>query len=262
MGVGARLAALEGRLSAMGRVVLALSGGADSSLLAAVASRVLGEGLLAVTVAAPYTPEREVRRASSVARRLGVRHLILRDPGALSVPSIRWNLRDRCYRCKLRMMRALRRLASWTGAEVADGTNLSDLREDRPGIAALGELGVASPLAEAGLSGEEVRRASRAAGLAVPPPESCLLTRLPPGFGATPRLLRGLDLAEEAILGGGASAVRVRVLSETSIRVEVPPGEMGVVPGDVGRWGPMRPLRELGFREFEVGPLPGRYFKV
>lgn len=180
-----------------GRIAVALSGGLDSRFLVHMALR-SGVGVLALHVAGPHIPAREhafaVRWANSVAAPLTV---VTCDP--LALPALAHNPKDRCYHCKKTLFTALKAAAK--DLPLCDGTNLSDSGEYRPGRAALHELGIHSPLAEAGLDKTGIREIAAATGMENPEQAAmpCLLTRFGYGSHLTSALLRAVDAAEEAV---------------------------------------------------------------
>lgn len=221
-----RLVALIGE---MGRACVAFSGGVDSALLLRVGLDILGpDDVLAVTAASEIRPERESRKAAELARLLGARHLLL-AADEMEDPDFVKNDGDRCYHCKKRFMTELAALARDEGfALLCDGTNADDESDYRPGRRALEELGVRSPLAEAGIGKDEVRALSRELG--VPgwdrPASPCLASRIPYGTPITLERLAAVAKAEAFIVSLGFSGVRVRHY-DTIARIEVPAEEMG-----------------------------------
>ncbi|HNT94310.1 MAG TPA: ATP-dependent sacrificial sulfur transferase LarE, partial [Bacteroidales bacterium] len=189
MNTAKKLEDLKAILAESGSAVIALSGGTDSTYLVSVAASRPGLHLLAVTVSTPYMFSSEVRDAASFCSEIGVKHKELIAGIPLSVMS---NPPDRCYLCKREIMNLITSEARKGGYKVIfDGTNADDLKEHRPGLRALGESGVRSPLAEAGLTKEEIRYLAREAGLEVSdrPSNSCLLTRFPHDMAITPENL-------------------------------------------------------------------------
>jgi uncharacterized protein len=207
-------------LRGMGSVAVACSGGLDSSLLLAAAHEALNGQVLALTVQTPYMTSHEISDARTLTAELGMRHQVLEWP----IPqAISHNPPDRCYRCKRTLFAELKTIAAAEGcAWLADGTNRDDLDDYRPGMRALRELGIRSPLLEAGLGKAEIRRYAQALNLAVwnKPAAACLLTRLPHGTEARSELLRRVEAAEQALLNLGFSAVRVRCHDDLA-RIEV-----------------------------------------
>ncbi|MER3601830.1 MAG: ATP-dependent sacrificial sulfur transferase LarE [Nitrososphaerota archaeon] len=203
--------------------LVAYSGGVDSTLVAYAAKLALGERAVAVTQASALVARRELEVAKSVARRLGLKHIVIGDEDELP-PLISANTPLRCYYCRRGLAERLLELAKQLGADVVvDGTEIDDLRDFRPGLRALRERGIRSPLLELGFNKQEVRRLAKALGLPnhAKPAESCLATRIPHWTGLTLEALRTVEKAEELVAHiTGASLVRVRVHGDVA-RVEV-----------------------------------------
>jgi pyridinium-3,5-biscarboxylic acid mononucleotide sulfurtransferase len=197
-------------LGGMPRVAVAFSGGVDSSVLLACAVADLGAArVAALTADTPLLPAGEAREAAACARALGVEAgLVPCDP--LALPQVGGNHRDRCYHCKRMLFSLMREKAG--GAVLVEGSHADDLHEHRPGRRALDELGVRSPLAEAGLGKEEIRALARGMGLAVAdrPSAPCLATRFPYGAAITAGELRRVEEGERVLREAGFTCFRLR----------------------------------------------------
>ncbi len=223
-----RYDALCGLLRDMGRVVVAFSGGVDSTFLLAVAVECLGENVLAVTGVSPSLAEAERDEAAALAKRLGAHHRWI-ETGELSQPGYVANAPDRCYHCKSDLFERLQAVARAEGYPwVVEGANLDDLGDIRPGRQAVREQGVRSPLLEAGLDKAAIRQMSRALGLPTweKPAMACLASRIPHGIPVTIERLGQVERAEAALRSLGFRSVRVRH-HETIARIELPPDERG-----------------------------------
>ena len=226
-----RLRALEEHLQALGSVLVAFSGGADSAFLLAAAVRALGpDHVAAATAVSPSLALDELPAAQAFAASLGVQHL---TPGTdeLSRPGYVANGADRCFHCKATLLDTLRPLAAAHGlAHVATGTNADDaVAGYRPGISAAAERGAVTPLLDAGLTKEQVREASRRWGLvtADKPALACLASRIAYGVQVTPARLARVDRVESALrVLLRPTDVRVRDLGEGAARVELDPAAL------------------------------------
>lgn len=215
-------AALERILRDTGGCVIGFSGGVDSTLLFAVAAGVLGDRALAVTATSETYPERERREAEELAERLGGRHRVIVSE-ELDIPGFSKNPVDRCYHCKKELFGKLREIAASEGIPfVVDGSNLDDRGDYRPGRQALAELGVRSPLEEAGFTKADIRELSRELGLPNwdKPAFACLSSRFPYGTEITRKKVSQVGRAEESLRELGLRVLRVRHHGDVA-RIEV-----------------------------------------
>ena len=213
---------LRSLLSEMRTVLLAYSGGVDSSVLLRAAAEILGQNLIAVTAVSETYPAEELHLAKQFTASLGVRHRILQTE-ELSNDEFSRNAQDRCYHCKHELFGKLRQIAESEGIPwILDGSNTDDQRDFRPGRRAAGEFSVRSPLAESGLSKQEIRDLARRLNLPMwdKPSLACLSSRIPYGTRITPDLVKNIQAAEDVVRSLGIRQVRVRHHGDTA-RIEV-----------------------------------------
>lgn len=220
----AKLERLEAVVRSRPRALVAFSGGVDSTLLLRVCRDALGPGgVTAVTGVSPTYTDEELRTARRTARGLGVEHVLV-ETGELDRPEFASNPADRCYHCKRELFGRIVGLARARGIDaVYDATNADDLSDYRPGMRAVAELGVTSPLLLAGFSKRDVRALSRKLGLDAwdKPANPCLATRVPYGTPVTRETLDRIRAGEKYVRGLGFPVVRLRHHGELA-RIEVP----------------------------------------
>lgn len=236
-------------LASTGGVVVAYSGGTDSTLVAAVAARALGDRSLAITAVSPSLPPGEAEEAHRVAAQLGIVHRTVRTREA-EKPDYLANGTDRCYHCKTELYDVLARVAEESDFPVVvSGANLDDLGDFRPGLAAAAEHGVRHPLVEVEMSKSDVREAARE--LAIPtwdkPASACLASRIP--FGVTIKVeeLSKVGRAEQLLKDLGFRQCRVRVHDDVA-RIEVEVSDLGRLAEPAVRERVVQGLRALGYR--------------
>jgi pyridinium-3,5-biscarboxylic acid mononucleotide sulfurtransferase len=242
-----KLIRLDSLLRDLKSFVIAFSGGVDSSFLVHRSGMLGAINVMAVTIRTPYMPAREINEAAAFAKKTGISNEIV----DLEFPEIiRHNPAKRCYLCKKILFSEIANFARKNNFKyVIDGTNADDVGDLRPGLRALRELDVRSPLAEAGLTKSDIRELSQKAGLPFfdKPSTACLLTRIPYDTTITEEMLRKIDKAEDLLFENGYPGTRVRMHGDIA-RIECMPGYIEKIIHDPSREQIVSELKKIGFR--------------
>lgn len=218
---------LTNYLKSLNSAVIAFSGGVDSTFLLKVAHDVLGENTVAVTAKSCSFPEREMQEATEFCQKNGIRQIII-ESNEMNLPEYRSNPKNRCYYCKKELFTKLKQTAEEQGfAYVMEGSNVDDLGDYRPGLQAIAELGVKSPLREAGLTKNEIRELSQKMNLPTwkKPSFACLASRIPYGDEITEEKLKRVECSEQLLHDLGFIQARVRVHGDMA-RIEIEPEKL------------------------------------
>lgn len=227
MELSEKLENLKTRLKGLGSIAVAYSGGVDSNFLLKVAKDTLGDKVIAVTMHAMMHSNIEIEEAKEYAKSFGVKHIVVNIEN-FDVEDFLENSPQRCYHCKNAVFKNILEIAKENNIKyVVDGTNLSDLGDFRPGLKALEELNIVSPLKESGLTKDDIRALSKEIGLVThnKPAFACLATRIPYGTRITNEKLRMVEKGEQYLIELGFSQFRVRHHGDIA-RIEVEKAEI------------------------------------
>lgn len=238
----------------MDRALVAFSGGVDSTLVVAIAHKMLGKNVLAVTAQSESVPDREKEACSALAKEIGVNHIFIKTE-EMKNPNYQANPSDRCYHCKTELYSCLKKVAEEMGfPHILNGINTDDLGDYRPGIDAARENSVRSPLVEAGFNKEDIRNLARQLELSIwnKPAMACLSSRIPYGDQVTPEKLKRIEQAEDLLLSLGFKQLRVRHFGDTA-KIELGQNEIPQFSTDVEGIVKKKFL-ELGFQSIYLDP--------
>jgi len=229
-------------------LIVAFSGGVDSTFLLYMANKMVQGTVIAVTVHSPIHPEKEIEFTKKFTKSLGIKHIMMRSR-EMSLPDFVANTKERCYICKKLLAEDLLKLASEIKiSNIAHGANLDDLDDYRPGFKAAVEMGMIAPLLDAKMTKKDIRILSKSMGLDTwnKPSMACLASRIPYGMTISDEALNKIDQAEQFILSLGFTSCRVRYHNEIA-RIEVNPEDFKKLFDDKTKIAIISKLKDIGF---------------
>ncbi|HEY5537422.1 MAG TPA: ATP-dependent sacrificial sulfur transferase LarE [Acetobacterium sp.] len=242
-----KLRTLQSKIKDLNRVCVAFSGGVDSTLLLKVAFDILGKDVMAITVNGAMLPDSEFFEAQALAKTIGITPMVI-DADVFSLENFVKNASDRCYYCKTYIFTQIKNAAIQNECKIiVDGSNLDDVKDYRPGIRALGELGIYSPLKDSGLTKQDIRDLSAYFGLATAtkPSMACLATRIPTNTPITPAALKCIEIGEDYLKTLGLTQYRLRLFGDTA-KIECDPKDFQSIIAN--RQTLVDTLKELGIK--------------
>jgi len=249
----AKFANLENLLQEMGTCVVAFSGGIDSTLLSLVAHKILGDRALIIFAASPVVPREELEAARRLAGKLKFNYMEI-EHNQLNMPDFVCNNKDRCYHCKLDLHKQLNAIAVTRGIKwVCEGSNHDDLSDYRPGLKAVAEIGVRSPLAESFITKQEIRKLAKEKGLEnwAKPASPCLSSRIPYGTPITLDIINNIEKGEIFLRSLGMKQVRLRHHGDVA-RIEVAECDIPFFLDISNRQKSVEALKKLGYKYIAI----------